>query len=139
MGESMDSLYRRGQISGKQMGRMGKPAILNKTKPQASKMAPFDDKAGRNDQGAGRERAEVPVNEINHPTNQGGKTGVSKGGSVGKSGQPSANAINEDQGPEFPRGGTVKGANGKRQVGVKGPPGKSGGPEYGGPSSRRDG
>jgi len=73
MSESMNSLYRRGAISSKQMGRMAKPAILNKTTVQASKMAHFNSKKGKRDQGGIKDRGEVPTNEINHPTNQ--KTG----------------------------------------------------------------
>jgi hypothetical protein len=143
MSESMESMYRRGVISRKQMGRMAKPAILNKTTSQASKMAAFDGK-GRKDEGGVRDRGEVPTTEINHPTNQKrGKVGaVSKGGGVGKGGQPSARAIDQDQTPKFPAGGTVK--KNAKPVGRRGLGGasaglRSSGPHYGGPSSRANG
>lgn len=136
MAESMKSLFRRGMISEKQVGRMSKPAILKKTTSQSSKMADFNSK--RKDEGS-KDRGEVPPNEINHPTNQRLKTvgKVSKGGAVGKGGQPTSRAIDQDQNPKFPAGATIKG--GKRQVGVKGPAGKSSGPQYGGPNSRAAG
>jgi hypothetical protein len=137
MAESMNSLFRRGMISEKQMGRMEKPAILRQTKPGVpTKMAKFEHK--RKDEGS-KDRGEIPPTEINHPTNQRlGKIGtVSKGGQVGKGAQPTVNAINQDQTPKFPAGDRIK-AN-RRQVGVKGHGGKSSGPEYGGPSSRADG
>jgi hypothetical protein len=139
MSESMKSLYRRGMISGKQMGRMAKPAILAKTKPGVpTKMADFDGKAGKRDQGGVRDRGEVPGNEINHPTNQAKKPvgTVSKGGGVNKGGQPTARAIDQDQKPSFPKGALVSGKEAGRKVGVGGPKGKSAPSQYGGPSSR---
>src|ERR1700730_4547151 len=129
MSESMNSLYRRGAISSKQMGRMAKPAILNKTTVQASKMAHFNSKKGKRDQGGIKDRGEVPTNEINHPTNQ--KTGspgsVSKGGGVHKGGQPTVDAIDQAQNPKFPGGAAVR--SNKRQGGVKGPAGRPSGPQ----------
>src|SRR3984893_4574981 len=99
MSESMNSLYRRGAISSKQMGRMAKPAILNKTTVQASKMAHFNSKKGKRDQGGIKDRGEVPTNEINHPTNQ--KTGSPgwagglppKGACLNRGGQRTGGAI----------------------------------------------
>jgi hypothetical protein len=143
MSESMKSLYRRGAISSKQMGRLAKPAILNKTTAQASKMAAFDGK-GRKDEGGVRDRGEVPTTEINHPTNQrrGSVGTVTRGGGVGKGGQPSAGHIEQDQRPKFPAGATVK--KNARPVGRQGLGGtsaglRSSGPQYGGPSSRANG
>lgn len=143
MGESMKSLYLRGAISGKQMGRMGgKPAILKQTRAQPSKMADFNGKGGKRDQGGVRDKGEVPGNEIDHPTNQRTVKGMpSKGGQARGGTEPKAGQINQaaQQKPKFPAGATVAGKNGKRQVGVKGPAGKSSGPQYGGPSSRKNG
>ncbi len=167
MAESMSSLYRRGAISGKQMRKMGghrepdvddrggrsdgdadnrgsggKPAILRKTTAQRGRMAEFDGKAGKRDQGGIRDRGEVPGNEINHPTNQRAGAMPSRGARVNKGGQPSAGHIEEDQNPKFPSGGRVK--KNARPVGRQGlggtSPGlRSSGPEYGGPSSRKYG
>ena len=145
MAESMSSLFRRGAISSKQMDRMAKPAILNKTKVQPSKMADFDSKKGKRDQGGVRDRGEVPVNEINHKTNQ--KPGTpskgaglpSKGARVNRSGQPDVDHIDQQQGPKFPAGAKISAGHGKRQVGIRGHSGKSSGPQYGGPSSRANG
>ena len=47
MSESMKSLYRRGAISSKQMGRLAKPAILNKTTAQASELLGIGEPAVR--------------------------------------------------------------------------------------------
>src|ERR1700730_5740720 len=85
MSESMNSLYRRGAISSKQMGRMAKPGIFSKK--------------GKRDQGGIKDRGEVPTNEINHPTNQ--KTGSpglagglpSKGARINRGGQRTGGAI----------------------------------------------
>jgi len=132
MGESMTSLYRRGAISGKQMGKMaggGRPAILNKTRAQSSRMA---------------QSGHVPSikTHINDPALQ--RTGAmpSRGARVNKGGQPSAGHIEEDQNPKFPSGARVK--KNARPVGRQGlggtSPGlRSSGPEYGGPSSRKYG
>jgi hypothetical protein len=146
MGESMESLYRRGAISGKQMERMGKPAVLKKTKSGVpTKMAAFDGR--KKDEGGVRDRGEVPKNEINHPTNQRAgsprtaaglpsRGGQARGGTEPKVGQIDQGA---QQRPKFPAGAKVSAAHGKRQVGVVGPKGKSSGPQYGGPSSRANG
>lgn len=146
MGESVDSLFRRGAISEKQMRRMGGAAPGPKgTRAQPSKMANFDDKGGRRDQGGGKDRGAVgraaidERQDMGSPERASGK--MSKGASVNASGQPRAHEIDapENQRPEFPSGGRVAAKNGRRQVGVKGPAGKSSGPLYGGPSSRVDG
>lgn len=152
MGESMESLYRRGMISGKQMGRMSKPAILNETKPGVpTKMAAFDGK-GTKDQGQahGRGIPEMSIDEINERSVQdkggsfgmGGRRGPpSKGGRAGPERQFKSKQIDDAkmQKPKFPAGATVSGKEAGRKVGVTGPPGKSAKSQYGGPSSRAAG
>jgi len=167
MGESMTSLYRRGAISGKQMRKMGghrepdaddrggrsdgdadnrgsggKPAILRRTTSQRGRMADFDDKGGKRDQGGVRDRGEVPGNEINHSTNQRMGPMPSKGARVNKGGQPTVRAIDEAQTPKFPSGATVKKNSrpvGRQGLGGTSPGLRSSGPQYGGPSSRKYG
>lgn len=148
MAESMSSLFRRGAISSKQMGRMAKPAILNKTRPQKSKMAKFNDKRGKRDQGGVRDRGEVPGNELNHPTNQRAGSPAtasglpSKGARVNKTAQARIGSINADQSPKFPAGATVKKNTrpvGRTGLGGSSPALRSSGPQYGGPSSRANG
>jgi hypothetical protein len=151
MAESMQSLFRRGAISGKQMDRMSKPAILRKTKPGVpSKLANFDERT--KDEGGPRMRGirEVSVDEINERAVQDkgrtwgtkGRGPPTKGGRAGPE-RTLAKTAHIDDGklvrPAFPAGAKVSGKNAKRQVGIKGPPGKSSGPQYGGPSSRANG
>ena len=151
MGESMESLYRRGMISSKQMGRMGKPAILSKTTTNPRKETDFNSKSGRRDQGGIRDRGDAAATgdtidknqTMGTPADAGGKP--SKGGSVpSKGARPKVAEIDqaEYQKPDWPAGSKVK-AN-KRQVGRVGlggtEPGlRSSGPQYGGPSSRKFG
>lgn len=142
MGESLKSLFRRGAISSKTMGKMSKPAILNKTTAQPSKMAAFDGKKKDEGKAHGKGHASYSVDEINEKgvQDKGGRFGTpSKGAQVGKGGQPTVDAINQAQGPKFPAGAKVSSAHGKRVVGIKGHKGKSSGPEYGGPNSRANG
>ena len=146
MAESMDSLFRRGAISSKQMGRMSKPAILRKTKPGIpSKLANFDERTKDEGRAHGRGIREVSVDEINESAVQdrGGRVGTpTKGGRAGVERTAAKTAHIDDgalQRPAFPAGAKVSGKNGKRQVGIKGPAGKSSGPQYGGPSSRANG
>jgi hypothetical protein len=150
MAESMQSLFRRGMISPKAMGKLAakgsKRKILNQTKVQNSGMANFDGKS--KDEGANRDRADRSVAGSRHidtkqdlgtPARASGRP--SRGGFVKDQMQVNTDEIDDanNQRPAFPRGAKVKAANGARQVGVKGPPGKSSGPEYGGPPSRKYG
>jgi hypothetical protein len=131
------------------MAKVGKrkPKILSETKVQASKMANFDDKSGRNDQGGTRDKG-AKVASVRHidirqdlgsPARASGRP--SKGGFVPDQMQVHSDEIDDadNQTPAFPKAAKVKAANGARQVGVKGPPGKSSGPAYGGPNSRNNG
>jgi hypothetical protein len=125
-----------GSISPKAAKKLNsKLAVLRGTKPQKSKIAPFNGKS--KDEG-GTAKAEIPVGEINHPTNQGGSARngrhVSKGGGVGKA-ESQVNAKQIDQ-PEnkktWPKGGGVSASNPKTgNTRMRGPIAKTGGP-YGG-------
>lgn len=140
MSESMKSLYRRGAISSKQMGRMAKPAILSKTTAQPSKMANFGDKSKVDAHNPRRGPSVATGKTIDK--NQ--RTGPmpSRGGRVNKGGQPHVDAIDEAQTPKFPAGATVKKNTrpvGRQGLGGTSPGLRSSGPEYGGPSSRKYG
>lgn len=111
----------------------GKLAVLRKTRPQKSKMAAFE--AKEKDEG-GTKKAEIPVGEINHPTNQhkGSAGTVSKGGGIGmKESQFHTAEIDKPANKKtFPKGGSVSASNPKTgNTRMKGPIAKSGGP-YGG-------
>jgi hypothetical protein len=150
MAESIESLFRRGLISSKAMEKFGKrgneakPKILSETKVQASKMANFADKRGRNDQGGVRDKGAKVASahhidvrqDLGSPARASGRP--SKGGFVPDQMQVQSDEIDDadNQQPAFPKAAKVKAANGSRQVGVKAPPGKSSGPQYGGPNSR---
>lgn len=129
MAEGMESLFRRGAISKKQMGRM----------------TDFNSKAGKRDQGGIRDRGLVKTGEINAPSHQ--KTGspAKAGGLPSKGAQtrgnkagPTVNAINERTGKKFPSGSKMSGGN-KKRVGVKGGVEPSAPSQYGGPSNRKYG
>ena len=153
MAESVESLFRRGLISSKAMEKFGKrgneakPKILKETKVQASRMANFDDKSGAGDQGGARDRGAKVASarhidirqDLGSPARASGRP--SKGGFVPDQMQVYSDEIDDadNQQPAFPKAAKVKAANGARQVGVKGPPGKSSGPAYGGPNSRSNG
>lgn len=146
MSESMESMFRRGAISKKQMAKKAKPAILKKTKRGVpSKMADFDSKAGRGDQGGVRDRGAVGPGEINRarsqtagrPANTGGlptKGAQTRGNKAG----PNVNAINENTGKKWPGAGASMKRSSKR-VGVKGGVKPSAPSQYGGPANRKYG
>jgi hypothetical protein len=134
MGENLESLMRRGAISGKQAGKSGlkRAATVNKGDGDGD----FDSKDGARDQGAGRDRGDRVASKDHINRSDKNERGMpSKGARVNKGGQFGRDQIDdgEYQAPEFPKGGSNK-----RKVGVTAP-GKSSGPQYGGPSSRRDG
>lgn len=152
MSESMSSLFRRGAISEKQMGRMAKPAILRQTREGVpTKMAAFDEKAsnqgGVKHPGAKKVRRAIDNEQsTGSPADAGGKP--SRGGSVtnAKGPLPKVDAINQGdmQRPEWPRGGGDRVRANAKPVGRQGlggtSPGlRSSGPQYGGPSSRKYG
>src|SRR5258708_19515329 len=69
MAESMESLFRRGMISPKALGKLAaksssKPKILNETRVQNSRMADFDGKS--KDEGTNRDRGERSVAGSRH-------------------------------------------------------------------------
>jgi hypothetical protein len=140
MGESMESLYRRGAISTKQMGRMAG------TRAQPSKMASMGDKS-KVDAHQPRRGAPVATGKTidkNQGTGTPAKAGglPSKGARVNKGGQPHVDAIDENQTPKFPAGATVKKNSrpvGRQGLGGTSPGLRSSGPQYGGPSSRKYG
>jgi hypothetical protein len=149
MAESMKSLFRRGAISAKQMGRMSKPAILSQTRAQKAKMAAFDGKGMRDEgQAHGRGVPEVSIDEINERAVQdkGGGFGTAgrrgpptKAGRAGAERQPQDGQIDDGamQKPNWPKAGTrVSGKEAGRKVGITGGKGKSAPSQYGGPSSR---
>ena len=152
MAESMESLFRRGLISRKAMEKLGtrrgvKPRVLNATRVQPARMASFDDKSGARDQGGVRDKgARVAsaghidrAQDLGSPARASGRP--SRGGFVRDQMQVHRDEIDDpyNQTPGFPNGARVRAANGVRQVGVMGPPGRSSGPQYGGPSSRKYG
>lgn len=137
MSESMNALARRGLVSAN--------AVLKATKVQKSKMAPFNGKGGRSDQGKGKEKghALIRTGEINASATQAdrAKSMPSKGARVNASYVPGKNAIDQfprGQAKTFPAGGKVS-AKGKKSVGVRGGASKLQGGQYGGPSSRAAG
>ena len=113
-----------------------KLAILRQTRAQKSKMATFEHK--ERDEGKLAQRAEVPNNEINNKTNQGGSAmhgrHVSKGGPVGKSeSQFNSKQIDQHENKKaWPKGGDVSASNPKTgNTRMKGTIAPSG-PIYGG-------
>ena len=145
MAESAQSLFRRGMISPKQATKLG---VLKGTKLNPAFGAgeePFENKAGRRDQGGTHDRGitEAGVGHINNARQQREGSAIAsrptRGGRVNKGGQPSVDAIDQDQRPTFPAGakvrrqamGTPQRARGGRQ--------RPSGPMYGGPSSQADG
>lgn len=143
MGESHDSLFRRGLISPKQMDRIGKPKILAQTKVQNSKMADFDDKGGKRDQGGIRDRGvqESGRDHINKrqdmgtPERASGKPSRGAGVEGGQSSPVRRREIDagESQRPNFPSEGRVRGSEASRPYNSrsKGRVPKQGG-QYGG-------
>jgi hypothetical protein len=126
MGESMESLFRRGMISKGQSDRIGKPKILSETRVQNSRMTDFDDKGGMRDQGGIRDRGIKESGrdhidkrqDMGSPERASGKP--SKGGSVGAQRQPvRRNEIDArgTQKPDFPKGGSkARGSEARRTV-----------------------
>jgi hypothetical protein len=150
MAESMSSLYRRGAISSKQMGRMSKPAILKKTKSGVpTNLEPFDGKQGKRDQGGvGRGNSGiVRTHEIDHKQNQKLGSPATASGLPSKGGQARGGTVPSDdniddrkmQKPDFPAGAKIKGANAKRVVGRTGGTKPSAPSQYGGPPNRKYG
>ena len=96
MGETADSLFRRGAISPKQAAKLG---VLKKTKVERAPEEDFDGKQGLRDQGGGKEHGHKVARsrhidikqEMGTPERASGKP--SKGGSVNASGQPGADEI----------------------------------------------
>ncbi len=107
MAESAESLFRRGMISGRAFNR-----VLAGTRPQNSKMANFDSKAGRHDQGGLHAHGAIDerhVEDMRNPNGMPKSLGgpPTKGGRAGKEGHNvRRNEIDDRavQGPEFPRG-----------------------------------
>lgn len=86
------------------------------------------------DEGGSQSRGEIPVGEINHPTNQGGRFGrrVSRTGGAGPERQEHANHINDQRNARmFPSGGRASGRPGGTPSAARGPIAPSG-PRYGG-------
>src|SRR5262249_51751910 len=77
--------------------------------------------------------------DLGSPTRASGRP--SQGGFVRDQMQVHSDEIDDadNQTPAFPNAARMRAANGARQVGVMGPPGRSSGPQYGGPSSRKYG
>lgn len=146
MAESMNSLFRRGAISSKQMGRMAKPAILSKTRSEPSKMASFGTKS-KVDAGMPSRGASIATGKTIDKNQRKGSprtaSGMpSKGARVNKTAEARIGSINADQSPKFPAGATVKKNTrpvGRTGLGGSSPALRSSGPQYGGPSSRANG
>lgn len=102
-----------GSISPKAQAKLnGKLAVLRQTRPQKSKMAAFS--TSTKDEGSAHKRAEVPSNEINHPTNQRDRVG-SKPSAPGKG---KGRAINSTLAGTRSTGGQARGGTAptRRQI-----------------------
>lgn len=107
-------MARLGSISPKAQAKLNsKLAVLRGTRPQKGKMAAFDGKS--KDEGRVEQKAEIPGNEINHPTNQRDRAGSlpSKGGSARGGTTPTASQINQTpmQGKKWVPGSNVSARN----------------------------
>lgn len=135
----VDSRFRAGQISSKEWKRLSMRGTVP-GKPQKTKMANFDEKT-KTDGGHSRGPAHTKAGHINGP-DQGMGPRPSRGGSVGKGGQPTVSAINEVQKPNFPAGGSSSSSNARKTLSKQQPsssePSHMGKGMYGGPSSRSD-
>jgi hypothetical protein len=113
---------------------------------------PFENKAGRRDQGGTRDRGDTAVAGNAHINNRrAGDMGTparasgrpSKGGGVrNKGGIPRTDQINQasEQRPTFPKGARIAGrASNAAPRAVRGGWQRPSGPMYGGPSSQADG
>jgi hypothetical protein len=111
---SLTSLMASGSISSKAAAKF-KPAILKQTRSQKGKMAAFDGR--QRDEGSAHKKAEVPGNEINHPTNQRDRIGStpSKGGQARGGTAPKRTQIDQGsmQGKKWIPGGGVSASNPK--------------------------
>jgi hypothetical protein len=124
MAESLEKMMRSGAISAKhalKIGRSGTWAHGPKgTKSQKGLMAPFESKDTRmgDERTPPRGASHATRNHINGPDQKmfTPPGTISKGGRVGRGGQPTRNQIDQEQGPKFPAGATVK-ARGRHGVG----------------------
>jgi hypothetical protein len=145
MAESGNSLFARGMISGKQAAKL---KVLRGTKPNPAFGASEEhgNRAGGRDQGGGRDRGDTTVASVGHinKTRQQREGSAiasrpTRGGRVNRSGQPTVDAINQEQRPAFPAGAAVR----RRATGtpraVRGGRQRPSGPMYGGPNSQADG
>lgn len=116
-----------GMISNKVAKARGVKIGVRGTRVQKTKMAAFDDKAGKRDQGAGKIKGEAHTTSNNINTNQAGGR-MSKQGGAGKEAQPGT-----DGGKKWPTASTVKArkTNLTNKAAIQ-----PSGPLYGGPSSR---
>jgi hypothetical protein len=108
MGESAESLFRRGMISSK---AWKKPGILSRTRVERAKEEKFHGKQGLKDQGGPRDYGAIDEGHINDKRTQKMGPKPSKGGAVNKYGQVSVGEINDsdEQKPNNPReGSTIK-------------------------------
>jgi hypothetical protein len=111
MASHVETMFRAGQISPKQYAKLSAQAG---TKPQPTRMAGFDEKGGKRDQGGVRDRGVKDTGRDAINKNQGAGSPIagkpSKGGSVNASGQPGVGAIDDGkmQRPAFPPGGKAK-------------------------------
>jgi hypothetical protein len=103
-----------GSISVKSAAKF-KPAILRATRSQKGKMADFDRR--ERDEGSAHKKAEVPGDEINHPTNQRDRVGSkpSKGAQARGGTVPTKRQIDQApmQGKKWIPGGGVSASNPK--------------------------
>jgi hypothetical protein len=111
---SMNSLMASGSISAKSAAKF-KPTILKQTRSQKGKMAAFN--RSEKDEGSAHKSAEVPTNEINHPTNQRDRIGSkpSKGGQARGGTVPKRTQIDQApmQGKKWIPGSNVSASNPK--------------------------
>jgi hypothetical protein len=133
-------MFRQGLISERSARKIG---VLKGTRAQGAHMEPFDNKAGRTDQGGVRDRGVPAAGRSAIDKNQREGSPIagrpSRGGRVNRTGQPRVDHIDREQGPAFPKGASAKRGNGKG-LGAR-TRGRivDSGPEYGGPNSRADG
>jgi hypothetical protein len=146
MAESGQSLFNRGMISGRQAAKFGVLGAQKGTRinPAFQAGEEHGNRGGARDQGRNRDRGDTTVASVGHinkarQQREGSAIASrpTRGGRVNRGGQPTVDAINQDQRPAFPAGATVRrGATNAAPRAVRGGRQRPSGPMYGGPNGR---
>jgi hypothetical protein len=144
MAESATSLFNRGMISSKAAAKLKAQRGTRIEPGFEAGEEPFHGRQGRADQGRGRDRGKTEVaasGHINRARNQREGSAIAsrptKGSRVNAGGQPTVDAINQRQRPEFPAGARVAGRSSNAAPSrIRGGQQRPSGPMYGGPNSR---